>query len=57
MMIFISYPMYFDPERTMVNSKNQNYNIENVFWPIIMPESKTSANVRDFDGFWPKTPI
>ena len=32
-MIFISYPMYFDPIRTMVKSKNGICFIEGVFWP------------------------
>ena len=54
-MIFISYPMYFDPIRTMVMSKkNRICFIEGVFWPQIVSESADFAKVRDFDGFGPK---
>ena len=49
-MNFLSYPMYFDPIRTMVKSKNQIEYIEGVFWPKIMSESVDFAKFGHFDG-------
>ena len=56
-MIFISYPMYFDPIRTMVKCKNRIYFIEGVFWPQNVSGSANFARVRDMEGFGPKPPI
>ena len=56
-MIFISYPMYFDPIRTMVKWKNRIYFIEGVFWLQNVSGSANFAKVRDLDGFGPKPPI
>ena len=49
-MNFISYPMYFDPIRTMVKSKNRIEFIEAVFWSKIMSESADFAMFGHFDG-------
>ena len=54
MMISISFPMYFDPIRTMVNFKNRIYFIQGVFWPKIGKNRLISRRVRLLDSFMAK---
>ena len=51
MTIFTSYPMYFDPLRTMVGLKNRIYLIKYMFFPKNVSKPPDFAKVRDFDGF------
>ena len=51
MMIFISYTMYFDPIRTMVNFKNRMYVMQGVFWPKMGRNRVILRKVRLLNGF------
>ena len=56
-MIFIPYPMYFDPIRTMVKYNYRIYFTEGVFWPQNGSGSVQFAKVRDLEGLGPIPPI
>ena len=56
-MIFIPYPMYFDPIRTMVKYNYRIYFTEGVFWPQNGSRSVKFAKVRNLEGLGPIPPI
>ena len=53
-MISISFPMYIDPIRTMVNFKNPIYFIQGVFRAEIDQNRLISLRVRLLDSFMAK---
>ena len=53
-MILISYPMYFDPLRTMVNSKNRKSSITSVNLAEILEKWRFSQNLANLALFGPK---
>ena len=53
-MILVSYPMYFDPLRTMVNSKNRKSLNELVFLAKILENGVFSRNLANLAIFGPK---